>query len=59
MLGLFMSAGTRTRNVLPEQRKRTRMTSRPVYNVVQEERTQFRLARRLLVPAYRLMNKPG
>ena len=41
--------------MLPEQRKRTRMTSRPVYHVIQEKRTQFRRERRLLVPAYRLI----
>ena len=45
--------------MLPEQRKRTLMTSRLVYNVIQEKRPQFRLERRLLVPAYGLMNKPG
>ncbi len=45
--------------MLPEQRKRTRMTSHPVYHVIQEKRTQFRLERRLLVPAYGRMNKPG
>ncbi len=44
--------------MLPEQRKRTRMTSRPVYHVIQEERPQFRLERRLLVPAYGLLNQP-
>ena len=42
--------------MFPEQRKRTRRTSRLVYNVIREKRPQFRQERRLLVPAYGLMN---
>ena len=40
--------------MLPEQRKRTGMTSPPVFHVIREKRPQFRLERRLLVPAYGL-----
>ncbi len=45
--------------MLPEQRRRTRGTSRPVDNVIREKRPQFRQERSLLVPAYRLMNHSG
>ncbi len=45
--------------MLPEQRKRTRATSHPVYDAIREKRPQFRQERRLLVPAYRLMNDAG
>ena len=45
--------------MLLEQRKRIRMASRPVSNVIWKKRPQFRLEQRLLVPAYGLMNNVG
>jgi hypothetical protein len=57
--GLFTQAGTTSRNLFPEQRKRSRQTPHSDCGVLEEKRPKFRQKQRLLVPAYGFMNNPG